>query len=239
MKDVLIKEYNNLKNLKLEPKEESYVFKFNFVRGGFIEILGEKKGDFTLEFFDKKNQKIIHSGTMGNNMWTRTNIKYYVNYRIKVKDNSNDEVIFEHNYNPENKRVYIHLDSKALGDTLAWFPFVEEFRKKWKCKMITSTWHNDWFKEKYPEIEFKEPGQEVYDLYAMYGLGWYYNDDKISTDDHPSNFRTYPLQKTATEILGLDYKEIKPKLTFKNKGNNLEKYVCIAPHASAHAKYWM
>ena len=239
MKDVLIKEYNNLKNLKLEPKEESYVFKFNFVRGGFMEILGEKKGDFTLEFFDKKNQKIIHSGTMGNNMWTRTNIKYYVNYRIKVKDNSNDKVIFEHNYNPENKRVYIHLDSKALGDTLAWFPFVEEFRKKWKCKMITSTWHNDWFKEKYPEIEFKEPGQEVYDLYAMYGLGWYYNDDKISTDDHPSNFRTYPLQKTATEILGLDYKEIKPKLTFKNKGNNLEKYVCIAPHASAHAKYWM
>ncbi len=240
MKDVLLKEYNNLKNLKLEPKKERYVIKCNFIKGAFIEILGEKKGEFDIEFYDKDDNKIIHTSRIGNNMWTRTNMKHYINYRIKIKDNSNGEIIYEHHYNPENKRVYIHLDSEAVGDSLAWFPYIEEFRKKHKCKIITSTFHNEWFEEKYPEIEFVKPGTEVHDLYAMYGVGWYYNEDNtINTQYNPSNFRTYPLQKTATEILGLDYKEIKPKLTFKNKGNNIEKYVCIAPHASAHAKYWM
>ena len=205
----------------------------------------KKKGEFDIEFFDKDKGSIVHNGRIGNNMWTRTNIKYYINYRIRVTDISTNEVIFEHHYNPKGKRVYIHLDSKALGDTLAWFPYVDEFRKNRECEVIVSTFHNEWFEEKYPELKFVKPGTEVYDLYAMYGIGWYYDDDngkvfpgKIDDQYNPTNFRTHALGKTATEILGLKYQEIKPKLTFKNKGNQFEKYVCIAPHASAHAKYW-
>ena len=34
----------------------------------------------------------------------------------------------------ENKKVYIHFASNAIGDTLAWFPYAEEFGKKHKCK---------------------------------------------------------------------------------------------------------
>ena len=87
MKDVLLKEYNNLRNLKLEPKKERYVIKCNFIKGAFIEILGEKKGEFDIEFYDKDDNKIIHTSRIGNNMWTRTNMKHYINYRIKIKDN--------------------------------------------------------------------------------------------------------------------------------------------------------
>ena len=36
---------------------------------------------------------------------------------------------------PMEKRTYIHLDSKSLGDTLAWFPYVEQFRVENKCKV--------------------------------------------------------------------------------------------------------
>lgn len=245
MKEVLIKEYNNLENLRLETKEQKYIIKYNFIKGAFIEIIGEKQGEFEVKFFDKRNNKVIHVGKINNNMWTRTNMKYFIDYHITITDLSNNEIIFEHHYNAKNKRVYIHLDSKALGDTLAWFPHVEEFRKEHECDVIVSTFHNDWFEEHYPELSFAKPGQEIYDLYAMYGLGWYYDDNegkefpgKIDNTHTPSNFRTLPLGKTATEILGLNYKEIKPKLPFKNTGNQFEKYVCIAPHASAHAKYW-
>ena len=39
-------------------------------------------------------------------------------------------------YHPiKGKVVYIIFQSKGLGDTLAWFPYVEEFRKKYNCKV--------------------------------------------------------------------------------------------------------
>jgi hypothetical protein len=40
----------------------------------------------------------------------------------------------------------------------------------------------------------------------MYKLGWFYDDNK-----EPVLPNTIPLNKTATNILGLEYTEIKPK----------------------------
>jgi autotransporter strand-loop-strand O-heptosyltransferase len=48
-----------------------------------------------------------------------------------------------------------------------------------------------------------------------------------------------PLQKTASDVLGLEYKEVLPRLDKSKVKRQIEgKYVCIAPHASALAKYW-
>ena len=71
-------------------------------------------------------------------MWTRTNVKYFIDYLIKVKNKDTGEVIHECEYNAKGKRVMICFDSKAIGDTLAWFPYVEEFRKKHNCEVIVS-----------------------------------------------------------------------------------------------------
>ena len=73
-----------------------------------------------------------------------------------------------------SKKVLLYFDSSSIGDTIAWIPYVDEFRKKWDCQTITSTFHNDWFKSEYPELEFITPGTEVFDLYAMYSIGWHY-----------------------------------------------------------------
>jgi autotransporter strand-loop-strand O-heptosyltransferase len=170
-------------------------------------------------------------------MWTRTNIKYCINWRVEVYNKGN--LVFEHNWNPQGKRVYIHLDSGALGDTIAWFPYVEEFRKTFMCDVICSTFHNDWFEKNYPKIEFIKPGTQVEDLYAMYTIGWFYEDKKVIFDKIPIDFKKYPLQQTASEILGLKYSEVKPIITTLDKKTDIEgDYVIIAPHASAHAKYW-
>ena len=35
----------------------------------------------------------------------------------------------------QGKTVHIIFQSKGLGDTLAWFPYVEQFRVENKCKV--------------------------------------------------------------------------------------------------------
>ena len=107
------------------------------------------------------------------------------------------------------------------------------------CTYLTVT-GNKWFKDEYPELEFVEPSTEVFDLYAMYTIGWYYDDDRKVVDTKiPIEFKQHPLGETSTSILGLPYTEIKPRIVLPKKSKQIEgKYVVIAPHASAHAKYW-
>jgi autotransporter strand-loop-strand O-heptosyltransferase len=240
MKQELIHEYNTLVNLRTPVKAPNNNYNINFIEGAFLEILGNQKKEYKVLMTDRNTGKIIHDTAIGNNMWTRTNIKYFIDWNVKVYEKETNELVFEHDFNPKGKRVYIHLDSNAIGDTLAWFPYVEEFRKKWDCHVVVSTFKNEWFREQYPELEFVTPGNSVPDLYAMYGLGWFYNDDKTFNPQRvPRDFKSLPLQATSTDILGLEHKELKPKINFKDTGRPIdEKYVVIAPHASAHAKYW-
>ena len=237
MKDILIKEYKNTKILNIKTKDAKNTFNVNFVNGAFLEVLGPVEEEYEVKFINTKTNRVIHQSTIKNNMWTRTNIKYCLNWKIEVY--SNNSLVFEYKWNPEGKRVYIHLDSGALGDTLAWFPYVEEFRKTFKCSVICSTFHNDWFEGNYPDLEFVKPGTEVKDIYAMYNIGWFYDGKNVIFDKIPIDFKKYPLQQTASEILGLKYLEVKPKVNSPKKKTNVKgDYVVIAPHASAHAKYW-
>jgi autotransporter strand-loop-strand O-heptosyltransferase len=132
------------------------------------------------------------------------------------------------------------MDSSAIGDTLAWFPYLEEFRKKHNCELVVSTFHNEWFIKTYKDIEFVNPGTEVPNLYAMYNVGWFYNEDRtVNLDKNVREFKSLPLGQTSSDILGLEYTEIKPRVYLKKKPKSIkQKYVVIAPHASAHAKYW-
>ena len=239
MKEVLISEYSNTKKLVIPYKEPQNTISYYFVDGATCEVSGDISKKYEVKFFNSSNGELVHQSTISNNMWTRTSAKYFISWRIEVYDDETKELIEIHNYNAKGKRVYIHLDSSALGDTLGWFPYIEEFRKKHECKMVTSTFHNNWFEGTYPEIEFSEPGKPVENIYAMYGLGWFYNDKELDMSHHPKEVKTMPMQQTATSILGLEYKEVKPILDFTPKSPSIQgDYVCIAPHASAHAKYW-
>ena len=241
MKEVLIENYNNLTQLNIPFKEAKNKFLINFIGGAKVEVKGDKKANYRVLFKDNSNDSIVFDTTINNNMWTRPNTKYFKDWKIEIYDADTNEHIHTHQYNAKGKRVYIHLESSAIGDTLAWFPHVDEFRKKHQCELICSTFHNEWFENEYPEIEFVKPGTEVFDLYAMYNIGWFYKEDHTVDHDKISiDFKKHPLGETTTSILGLNYKEIKPKITVPDKGKQIDgKYVVIAPHASAHAKYWM
>lgn len=241
MKEVLTTEYNNLKQLNLPYNQNPNRININFIQGAKCEIIGDESKKYIIKFIDQKNNKLIHESEISNNMWSKPNIQYFINWKIEVIDKETNELIYEYKLDLKNKKVYIHLESSAIGDTIAWFPYIEEFRKKHKCNLIVSTFHNDWFKNQYPEIEFITPSTVVYDLFAMYGIGWFYNDNKsVDYDKSPIDFKIHPLGETSSSILGIPYKETKAKIDIPDKERQIEeKYVIIAPHASSHAKYWM
>jgi autotransporter strand-loop-strand O-heptosyltransferase len=105
--------------------------------------------------------------------------------------------------------------------------------------MICSTFWNTFFEDKYPDIDFVSPGQAVPELMAMYTIGLFYNsDDTPNMDRHPIDPRSVPLQKIASDILGLEYEEVRPLIVQPTVDNTSSKQVCIAVHSTTQAKYW-
>jgi autotransporter strand-loop-strand O-heptosyltransferase len=236
MKEVLIKEYTNTKKRFVKPKPIQTQVSLDFTDGARCEI---KNGNssYKVDFID--NGEVIWSDTIKNNMWTKTGRKYFTLWNIKITDTANNQEILDYKFNCEDKKVYVKFGSKSIGDTIAWFPYVEEFRKKHNCKMVCSTFYNDWFKSQYPEIQFVSPGSYVKEVYASYELGWFYfeNGEK-DMDKHPNDFLSQPLQKTATDILGLEFKEIVPRFKSVPPSPIKEKYVSISIQSTCQAKYW-
>ncbi len=235
MKDMLIRGYESTTINAKESLPQKPAFTLNFINGAFFEIKGGPDKKYKVEFRNKKTNKVEYENIIGKDHWVKTARQHYVDWDITADDS---QTIYRHTINLKDKRVYIALDSKALGDTLAWFPQVDEFRKKHNCKLICSTFHNYLFEESYPEIEFTNPGAVVNNLHAMYTLGWFYNSD--GTVDHyknPIDFKTQPLQKTASDMLGLDYHEVIPKIKMKPNIER-ENIVSIAIHGTAQSKYW-
>lgn len=134
--------------------------------------------------------------------------------------------------------VCISVDSSSLGDTLAWIPYIEEFRKFYSVGNLTvTTFYNNLFSGMYPDIRFMHPGYREPDMLVVIGVGWYVEND---INFHKNDPRTIPLQKVCSDILGIEYKgEIKPLLNKNIEDRPTDKkYVCIATESTAGAKYW-
>jgi autotransporter strand-loop-strand O-heptosyltransferase len=200
------------------------------IDGYHFEIKANTDQLLKVEFFDEKDN-LIYDTELKSGMYSKLNRSYFTKWKTKLNLNNN---LFEHNFNLENNRVFIVFESSSLGDTIAWMPYCEEFRKKHNCNVIVSTFKNEMFKNYYPNIEFVERGVVVNNIKALYRLGWFYDKDK-----EPVLPSTIPLQKSATNILGLDYEEIHSKIYFEPKERPYsEKYICIAPSSTAGCKLW-
>ena len=184
MKETLIQEYNNTQFLRIPSITPKNTIIYNFVDGATCEVNGPVSKNYRIKFFNGSTSELVHESTITNNMWSRTSAKYFIKWRIEVYDEDINELLEIYNYNAKEKRVYIHIDSTALGDSLAWFPYAEEFRKHHGCEVVVSTFHNEWFQDNYPELKFVEPGTVVENLYAMYGVGWHYNDKELDKSKH-------------------------------------------------------
>ena len=217
---------------ELKTIDEKPNINIHFVDGPFVEITNGPNIKYDITFKNKETNQIIYKSTIGRNNWAKSSIKYFVDWEITISSPKGKHIF---NMDLTNKRVYIAIDSKSLGDSVAWMPYLDEFSKKHHCKVIASTFWNNLFEKTYPNIEFIKPGQIAQNIYAKYTLGWFYNNEM-----EPILPNTIPLQMTATNILGLDYNEIKPTIDFTpTKRPVKEKYITIATHSTAALKFWL
>jgi len=225
----LYKKIMNNKIPAFKQNQPSYRITHHYVNGPCVQIEGHSSADFRVEFWDKEN--LVYADTIKTGHWTKANREYYTDWSIRVY--KNEKLVDSIEFSLNNKRVFIAFDSSSLGDTIAWIPYVEEFRKKHNCKAIVSTFKNFLFEDVYPELEFVSPGTTVENIYAMYKIGWFYDSNK-----EPVLPNTIPLQATACNILGLEYKEIKPKILSSELQKTKSPYITIATNSTAGCKFW-
>jgi autotransporter strand-loop-strand O-heptosyltransferase len=204
---------------------------WNHISGFKLFLSTETDDEFDIDIYDSENNHLF-STKLKNTMFTTLSRKYYNGIRYTVS--LNGELIGEETISFKNKRVYISFDSSSLGDTISWVSYCEEFRRLHDCEVIVSTFHNFLFEKTYDNLTFVKPGDVVHNINAMFNLGWFYDNNK-----EPQNPQSIPLQKAATNILGLPFKEIHTEVYIEPKEPIFkEKYVCIATNSTAGCKEW-
>ena len=217
-----------IKNLKNNSKVHVKQF---FINEPFLEITGESDSEYNIKFFDESG--ICHyDNKIKSNHWIKLNRKYFTKWNTKILEDG--VLIYDKTLDYKGKRVFINFDSRSLGDTISWIPYVLEFKNVHQCDVIVSTHLNHLFRDVYSELEFVEPGNVIHNIHGQYNIGWFYDVNK-----EPVLPNTIPLQQAATNILGLPYTEIKPRISYKIYDRPYkEKYITIATNSTAGCKFW-
>lgn len=230
--------YNSInKNIKEFNNKPRFSVSFNDKAKIEIENPSDPSEEFNIKFKDISNNSIKYECNLKHGWWGACNFNYYIPYNIEVSDR-NKNVIYDYTLNLENKSVLIEYDSSALGDQLAWLPIMDQFRKKHKCNLSVKIPLPELFKKTYPDIKFVNT--IMGDYFAIYKPGWYVDHKNgVNTDRHRNDPRKLPLQKIASDYLGLEYIPERPVLDFEIKNKPVDKkYVVIATQSTSQAKYW-
>lgn len=211
-------------------------YKFHNIDGLYFEIT-DCEEEYECAFVEevRGNRKIHYRTNLGKDMWMKIDVRYIGNFFVEARNNKG---VLKHRISflqhLKGNRVFIAFGSSSLGDTIAWVPYCLEFKKKYQCEVIVSTFKNFLFESVYPELEFVEPGAVVNNIVAMPEVGWHWDSNK-----EPINPITIPLQRSACTILHLPYKEMRPRI-IDLPGVLLEdeKYVCISTKSTAECKHW-
>ena len=225
---------NFIENYKGIKDNNEIIVTYN--EGPKVEILGDSNLTYDVKFIDGDTNNVIHFDKISNNMWTKCSRTWFTNWVIEV----NGEIVDK--FDLRGKVVHIEHHSKSMGDCIAWAPYAVEFMKKHKCKVILATFHNHWFKNlpEYKNIEFQDIAWRG-KSYVYYKIGWFRSDDQNwdNTHDHPRQVNLIRLQQTATDILGLKFKELNYGVDLGNGSKPIKgKYIVFAPQATSGCKEW-
>lgn len=238
-----IRHINVYKNIKKNNKsiKTNAVFKYSFNDNAKIEVDNpiDTEQSFHVTFYNSDDNSIKYETDLKHNWWGSCNFTYYIPYEVHIKDNKTNELVETYKFNLKNKKVLVEYESFSLGDQLAWMPIIEQFRKKHECDLYVKLPLKNIFESKYPEIKFVNNNKYVSDVFATYKLGFYVDENGTNNDRCKSDPRKQPLQKIASDYLGLPYEPELPLIDFKVKERPLKKrYVTIATQSTCQAKYW-
>jgi autotransporter strand-loop-strand O-heptosyltransferase len=143
-------------------------------------------------------------------------------YRILSMDQIRD---FYTDKEKIDKKILVEFITNALGDNIAFIPYVNEFAKSIGEKVYVSCLHSALFDSNYTNIEFIEKDSVSHRYTDYISVGYLFD---------------MPLQKGMAYQLGLDYKEIRPVIKEPTGSHKLikGKYVCFSMHSTTQAKHW-
>jgi autotransporter strand-loop-strand O-heptosyltransferase len=242
MRNHVIEAYENSEVIGRKNAEPKITYNVHFngndgKSGAFFEMKCLTEKNIHVDFIDMTDgyEKNAFSIDMTSNRWAMPSIHFFRKWRIKVSGDDAQQFDFD----LKGKNVLIVFHSSSLGDSIAWIPYVEEFRKKHDCIIYCSTHQNHLFQSEYKNIIFINPGSVPENVYATYNIGWFSPPWGGARNVQPNDYRLIPLQQTITDILGLPYHEVIPKIAAPDKPRPMpEKYVVIAEHSTANAKHW-
>ncbi|HEV7832808.1 MAG TPA: autotransporter strand-loop-strand O-heptosyltransferase [Caballeronia sp.] len=166
--------------------------------------------------------------------------KYFVRFKLEVFDGS--RLVFSHSFNAAGKKIMLRMHALALGDSLAWMPVIDAFRKQHNCEVsLPLPAHlQPLFGDGYPDLNFAtkaELDRESGTYYATYYIGLL---KPFSERDHqPTDPRISNMQDMIAYLLGVPCQERKPNVVIADKTRTIaERYVCIATQSTAQCKYW-
>ena len=157
---------------------------------------------------------------------------------------SEPRLVLSHEYAAARRDILIQFPVGTLGDSMPGFPMpagsASSPGARVTCAM--SALIIPLFRDAYPEIDFvsleEVTSQKLNQgAYASYCLGLFFKD--VACEWQPTDFRHVGLHKTAACILGLDLKEMAPRLALGDESRPIEEpYVVIAVQATSAAKMW-
>ena len=214
------------------------MFNYNFynINGLFFEVTDCDEEEYECTFIEEKRgqRNILYRTMLGKGTWMKLDVRYIGNFFVEARNNKG---VLKHRISflqhLRGKRIFITFGSSSLGDTIAWMPYCLEFKKKYQCDVVVSTFKNFMFESLYPEFEFVKPGSVVENIVAMPEVGWHWDKNK-----EPINPVTIPLQQAACNILHLPYKEMRPRMLVTHNKQDVGKYVCISEQSTAQLKLW-
>ena len=213
-----------------ETPLEGVTLDFNF--GARLQV---PEGDYHVRFTDMDTFNVLLDTDLSDAVATSYG-KYYIRFRVELwKDG---EKCFTHDLDLSGRNVRLSFPIGPLGDILAWFPYAEAFRVRHSCRLYCSMQRElaELLRPAYPEINFILPEDKVPDCYASYVMGLFSPTEEsiISPVDH----RMVGLWKCIPVMLGLEEKELRPKLCCSTRRTISEPYVCIAAKSTGCAKFW-
>ena len=170
--------------------------------------------------------------------WGRTFKRYLAPWRIELADASG-ALALSHRFDLQDRSVGVFIDSRSLGDTLAWVPQVERFAAAHPTAHVylSHYWPDLGLTSDRPNVEFVDPGTELPDLYATWKIGYFLGDEMPNR--HRSDPRRMPLAQVPCDILGFEYEERRPRLRPASRARPRPgRYVCIAMASTAGCKLW-
>lgn len=223
----------------------------------YLELFGDNsdQNDYLVEFIDLNTNKIEYSTKIKINYWSQLSNIQGMNILIRVS--LDNQIIFERRQDFKYNKVYIKFGSTSLGDSVAWIPYAEEYRKKYNVDVILYSNFNYLFDEAYPDIIFTNISDPNLindvdkkfkidygpELYYINGIkkpdNWFEENKKYDNCVDNFDYRKYSLQTIAAIILGLPEVEIIPKINIPNDRPKIKgKYVVVAIQSTAQLKYW-